>query len=125
MTARARPARTASDQPVPAVDALAALDEATRAIAGILDVDRVLQLIVDRVRELIGSRYAALGIVTDDGVIERFITSGITDDVRKAIGPLPHGRGLLGLIIREGRSYRIPEIAAHPDSSGFPPNHPP
>src|SRR6185295_17770725 len=44
---------------------------------------------------------------------------------RAAIGPLPRGRGLLGLIIREGRSYRIPSIADHPDSSGFPPNHPP
>ena len=49
----------------------------------------------------------------------------MADEVRAAIGAPPHGRGLLGLIIREGRSYRIPEIAAHPDSSGFPPNHPP
>jgi signal transduction histidine kinase len=109
-----------------AVERLAALDAATRAIAGVLDVDRVLQLIVDRVRELVGAAYAALGIVTPDGeAIERFITSGISDDARTAIGPPPHGRGLLGLIIREGRSYRIPEIGAHPDSSGFPANHPP
>jgi signal transduction histidine kinase len=106
-------------------DVFRALDEATRAIAELLDVDRVLQVIVDRVRHLVGSHYAALGIVRDDGTIERFITSGISDAVRAAIGPPPVGHGLLGLIIREGRSYRIPEIAAHPDSSGFPPNHPP
>jgi signal transduction histidine kinase len=106
-------------------DAFHALDEATRAIAELLDVDRVLQVIVDRVRDLVGAHYAALGIVRDDGTIERFITSGISDEVRAAIGPPPVGHGLLGLIIREGRSYRIPEIAAHPDSSGFPPNHPP
>jgi signal transduction histidine kinase len=110
---------------VGALEALEALDAATRGIAGVLDVDLVLQLIVDRVRDLIGASYAALGIVTPRGDIERFITSGMADDVRTAIGPPPHGRGLLGLIIREGRSYRIPEIAAHPDSSGFPPNHPP
>jgi signal transduction histidine kinase len=96
-----------------------------RGIAAELDPERVLQLIVDRVRELIGAEYAALGIVTASGAIERFITSGISDDVRAAIGPPPHGRGLLGLIIREGRSYRIPEIARHPDSSGFPASHPP
>jgi signal transduction histidine kinase len=105
--------------------AFAALDEATRAIAGVHDIDAVLQLIVERVRGLVAARYAALGIVTKDGTIERFITVGIDPEVRRAIGPPPHGRGLLGLIIREGRSYRIPSIAAHPDSSGFPAHHPP
>src|SRR3712207_6742293 len=58
---------------VPA-SALAALDEATRAIAGVLEIEDVLQLIADRVRVLIGARYAALGIVTPDGRMERFIT---------------------------------------------------
>jgi signal transduction histidine kinase len=105
--------------------ALNAVDEAARAIAGLLDVEQALQLIVERVRTLVGARYAALGIVGHDGRIERFITSGVTPHERAAIGPLPRGRGLLGLIIREGRSYRIPNIAAHPDSSGFPANHPP
>jgi signal transduction histidine kinase len=58
------------------------------------------------------------------GRIERFITSGLSPEARAAIGPPPEGHGLLGLIIREGRSYRIPDIAAHPDSFGFPPHHP-
>lgn len=104
---------------------LAALDEATRGIAEVLDVDTVLQLIVDRVRRLVGARYAALGIVDDSGAIERFSTSGITPAQRTRIGPLPRGHGLLGLIVREGRTYRIPDIADHPDSFGFPPHHPP
>jgi signal transduction histidine kinase len=105
--------------------AFAALDEAARAIAGVRAIDEVLQLIVDRVRDLVDASYAALGIVDAEGRIERFITTGISPDARLAIGPPPHGRGLLGLIIREGRSYRIPSIQQHPDSSGFPPNHPP
>jgi signal transduction histidine kinase len=105
--------------------ALAAVDEAARAIAGVRGIEEVLQLIVDRVRDLVEASYAALGIAGPDGRMERFITSGIDAEQRRAIGPLPVGRGLLGLIIREGRAYRIPEIAAHPDSSGFPPNHPP
>ena len=110
---------------VPDATALAAVDDAARAIAGILAVEDVLQLIVDRVRDLVDAHYAALGIVGIDGRIERFITTGIDPHTRTLIGAPPHGRGLLGLIIREGRSYRIPSIADHPDSSGFPPNHPP
>ena len=105
--------------------ALAAVDEAARAISSVLGIEEVLQLIVDRVRDLVDASYAALGIVGIDGRIERFITTGIDPHQRNAIGDLPAGRGLLGLIIREGRSYRIPSIADHPDSSGFPPNHPP
>jgi signal transduction histidine kinase len=105
--------------------ALNAVDEAARAIAGLLDVEEALQLIVERVRALVGAEYAALGIVGTEDRIERFITSGMTPHERAVIGPLPRGRGLLGLIIREELSYRIPNIAAHPDSSGFPPNHPP
>ena len=104
---------------------LDAVDEAVRAIAGVLGIEEVLQLIVDRVRDLAAARYAALGIAGDQGRIERFITAGIDPEQRRAIGDLPRGLGLLGLIIREGRSYRIPSIADHPDSSGFPPNHPP
>jgi signal transduction histidine kinase len=105
--------------------ALAALDEAVRGISGVLEIEEVLQLIVDRVRDLVRAQYAALGIVDENGEITDFITSGITAAQRQAIGDLPRGRGLLGLIIRENRSYRIPEISAHPESYGFPPNHPP
>jgi signal transduction histidine kinase len=77
------------------------------------------------VRILVRSRYAALGIVDTSGTIERFITAGIDPEDRERIGELPRGHGLLGLIIREGRAFRISEISAHPDSSGFPPHHPP
>jgi signal transduction histidine kinase len=105
-------------------EALYALDRATRAIAGELDVDRVLQLIVDSVRELVGARYAALGIVGPYGRIERFITSGITPEHRLRIGALPSGHGVLGTLIRDAVPLRIPEIARHPDSYGFPPEHP-
>jgi signal transduction histidine kinase len=103
---------------------LAALDQAVRGISGVLDVERVLQLIVDRVRDLVQAQYAALGIVDARGAIERFITSGIGDEERRRIGELPRGRGLLGLIIRENRTYRIPDIGVHPERHGFPPHHP-
>jgi signal transduction histidine kinase len=107
------------------MDALTALDEATRAIASVLSTDEVLQVIVERVRDLVDARYAALGIIDANGRIERFITVGITPEQRARLGDPPQGHGLLGTIIREGRTLRIPDIAAHPDSYGFPPEHPP
>lgn len=102
-----------------------ALDAATRAVAGLQAVDDVLQVIVDQVRPLVGARYAALGIVYPSGIIERFITSGISREARARIGALPRGHGFLGLIIRENRSIRIPDIAVDPRRFGFPPHHPP
>jgi signal transduction histidine kinase len=106
--------------------AVEALSDAIGGIAGVLTVDAVLQLIVDRVRHLVGARYAALGILADDRRrIERFITSGITPEQRRLLGDPPQGHGLLGLIIQEGRSLRIPDIGAHPASYGFPAHHPP
>ena len=108
-----------------AADALEALDDATRAIAEVKDLDATLQLIVDRVRALVDAEYAALGITGPDSRIERFITAGISAEQRAAIGPLPRGHGLLGLIIHEGQSVRTSNIGSHTASSGFPPFHPP
>ncbi len=107
-----------------ATDELAALDTATRGIAGVLDLDRVLQLITDRVRELAHAQYAALGIVDQEGGIERFITSGIGRTERERIGPPPHGHGLLGVIATVNRPLRIHDIATDPRRYGFPANHP-
>jgi len=108
-----------------ASDELAALDTATRGIAGVLDLDRVLQLITDRVRELAHARYAALGIVDQEGGIERFITSGLSRAERERIGALPRGHGLLGVIVRENGPIRIHDVATDPRRYGFPPHHPP
>jgi signal transduction histidine kinase len=107
-----------------AAERMAALDVATQAITSVLDLEAVLQLIVDQVRDLAEARYAALGIVDAEGQIDRFITSGLDEAERARIGDPPRGRGLLGLIIREGRSYVIPDITDDPRRSGFPPGHP-
>lgn len=104
--------------------ALDALDAANRAIAGLQPVESVLQVIVERVRLLVDAEYAALGIVDRRGRIERFVVAGIDDETRRRLGSPPEGHGLLGLIVRETRSLRIPNIAEHPDSYGFPDHHP-
>jgi signal transduction histidine kinase len=103
---------------------LDALDEAIRAMAGVLSADRVLQVIVDQVRGLTGARYAALGIQDHAGIIEQFITSGISRADRARIGAPPRGHGILGLIIRENRTLRLADLMADPRGVGFPPNHP-
>ncbi len=103
----------------------AALDAAVRGIAGLNSVDDALQVIVDGVRPLVGAQYAALGTVDPDGRIEKFITSGMDDETRRRIGALPEGHGLLGLIIRENRSFLIADLNVDARRYGFPPNHPP
>ena len=103
---------------------LRALDAAVRGIHGVLDIDAVLQVIGDRVRELAEAEYTALGIVDATGAIEHFVTSGISDALRHKLGKPPRGHGMLGLIIRENRAYRVPDIAADERRYGFPPHHP-
>lgn len=86
----------------------------------------VLQRVVDAAREVVGARYAALGVLAPDGAsLSEFVTSGMTPEERAAIGALPTGHGLLGLVIRRPQPIRIPEIKDHAQSKGFPPRHPP
>jgi signal transduction histidine kinase len=103
---------------------LEALDSALRGIAGVQSVERTLQLIVDNVRELVGARYAALGIQNAYGRIDEFIVSGITPEQRALLGAPPTGHGLLGLIIKENRALLIDDIATDPRRYGFPEHHP-
>jgi signal transduction histidine kinase len=103
---------------------LEALDNATVAISQELSLERVLQIIVDSVRPLVGARYAALGIPDERGSMERFITSGMSEREREAIGPPPRGVGLLGVSLRESLTVRVEDVAADPRSAGFPPGHP-
>jgi len=102
------------------------LIEAGLALAAELDLDAVLQRIVELSVDLTDARYGALGVLTEDGRnIERFITEGISDEIRAAIGPPPVGHGILGLLITERRPMRITDIERDPRAQGFPPNHPP
>ena len=76
--------------------------------------------------ELTGARYAALGVLDEDRhELERFITHGIDEETRRAIGDLPRGRGVLGLLIEQPQPLRLADVGRHPRSYGFPPGHPP
>ncbi len=105
---------------------LEALVVATSSLIGELALEGVLQRVVQVAAEVIGAKYAAIGVLAPDGrLLESFTTHGITPEERALIGPPPHGHGILGLLIREPRPIRLPDLAKHPDSYGFPPHHPP
>ena len=102
------------------------LIDAGMALASELSLEPVLQRIVELAVELTRARYGALGVLDPDGAsITSFITVGITDEERAALGDPPVGHGLLGALIRDARPIRIPDISADPRSAGFPPHHPP
>jgi signal transduction histidine kinase len=104
---------------------LRALLDAVVAIGSDLDLRSMLERIVVAACELVGARYGALGIIGADRQLSDFITHGIDPDLHAAIGDLPHGRGVLGLIITDPQPVRMPDITQHPQSYGFPANHPP
>ena len=105
--------------------ALVAAYEASLSVASDLDLDTVLKRIVDLARFLVRARYAAVSITGPEGVIEAFVTSGISEEERAAIGAPPVGKGLLGEITTHQMPLMVPDISRDPRSCGFPPNHPP
>ena len=103
-----------------------ALLQAGLILASELSLPAVLQKIVDLACVVADARYGALGVLTSDGdEIHDFITHGVTDAERRAIGPLPHGHGILGVLIHEAHPLRLQRIQDDPRSVGFPKNHPP
>lgn len=104
---------------------LRALHEASLSLTAELSQEAVLQKVVDLSRRLANARYGALGVLDEAGHIQSLITSGVSEEERARMGPLPQGRGLLGAVLREGRPIRVADIQQDPRSVGFPPNHPP
>ncbi|MDT8307871.1 MAG: GAF domain-containing protein, partial [Anaerolineae bacterium] len=104
---------------------MAALNRAALSVASNLSLDKTLHGIVEAARQLVGARYAALGIPDGAGRLARFIHVGMAPDVTASIENMPQGLGLLGAILREGRTIRIPRVTDDPRSVGFPPGHPP
>jgi two-component system, NarL family, sensor histidine kinase DevS len=104
---------------------LRALVEAGIALSSELSLDAVLQKLVETAAELTGARYAALGVIDRSGrQLERFLTTGIDEGTHRAIGDLPRGRGILGVLIHDAESLRLHDIGDDPRSVGFPPHHP-
>ena len=105
-------------------DRLAALHRASLELVSDLSLDKVLERIVQLAREQAGARYAALGVMDEDGNLDEFIPVGMTHTQMEQMGHLPIGRGLLGLMGKERKPIRISSITEDARSVGFPTNHP-
>jgi signal transduction histidine kinase len=105
---------------------LARLIEAGRGLLSELDLETLLDRLLQTATDLTGARYVALGVL-DQGRRElgRFLTRGVDEDTHRAIGDLPRGRGLLGVLIEDPRPLRLDDVGDHPRSYGFPFAHPP
>ena len=104
---------------------LRALNEAGLALSAELDTETLLHKIAELARIVGNAKYVALGTFDEQGVVTRFYTAGISEEIRERIGSLPVGKGILGLLPREARPIRLANLRDHPASVGFPPNHPP
>ena len=100
--------------------------DAVTTVGADLDLPAMLRRIVEAGVDLVDAKYGALGVLDETGTrLSQFITVGLEDEVRRAIGTLPEGHGILGLLIVDPRPIRLPDLREHADSYGFPPGHPP
>ena len=111
---------------IAAPDRLRVLVETGIALSSELSLKALLEQLIESAAQLTGARYGALGVIDRSGTgLEQFITVGIDKETRAAIGDLPRGRGILGVLIRDKEPLRLSDIAQDPRSVGFPPGHPP
>jgi signal transduction histidine kinase len=100
--------------------------DAGRSLVAELELDSVLERLLDTARDVTGARYAAIGVLDEERRrLQQFITVGIDDATRAAIGDEPHGRGVLGLLIEDPKPLVLADVSRHPRSYGFPAGHPP
>ena len=113
------------EQIVTGRDRIDGLLEAMLTVTSGLDLDTTLQTIVHTATELVDARYGALGVRGEEHELIEFITEGFDEKTRALVGPPPGGRGVLGVLIDDPKPIRLDDIRHHPDSVGFPANHPP
>jgi signal transduction histidine kinase len=108
------------------IERLQALVSAMLLIGEDLALPTVLRTIVETAVEVVGARYGALGVLDETGSrLAEFVHAGMDEETVAAIGRLPEGRGMLGLLIKDPRPLRLADLTEHPERDGFPPGHPP
>jgi signal transduction histidine kinase len=105
-------------------DLVQRLRDAVVTVASGLELGAVLENVVEAAATLLDARYAALGVVGEDDALSEFVHTGFDGDLAKVSHP-PHGRGILGLLVSEGKSLRLRDVSRHPAYVGFPEGHPP
>ncbi|WP_018680734.1 GAF domain-containing protein [Actinokineospora enzanensis] len=105
-------------------DRMRHLLDAVLSVASDLSLPDVLRRIVDAGCELAGARYGALGVLDHDGQLSALTHTGIDEPITRAIGELPVGKGVLGMVVEQPRPVRVPDLSAHAAAAGFPEHHP-
>lgn len=100
------------------------LVEGAAAVAGQTDLQAILATTVEIAMDLTGAPHGALGVVGQHGALVDFVHAGLDPELAESIGSPPQGRGVLGLISKEGKTVRLDAISDHPDAVGMPPQHP-
>src|SRR5215208_4991740 len=105
--------------------AFKAISDAVLAVAAERSVEPILQKLVHIARELVGARYAAIGVPDGEGAFAQFITSGMSEKLIAAMGPLPRTHGLLGAMLESTQPYRTNDLHTDPRFNGWwPEQHP-
>jgi signal transduction histidine kinase len=107
------------------ISQLRTLVRAGMILSSQLSLKAVLQRIVNMACKLVNARYGALGVLDGKGGLSKFITAGIDEKTKRAIGPLPVGKGILGVLVHEAKPLRLKDLTKDPQAHGFPANHPP
>lgn len=95
------------------------------SVEGEADLGRMLRTLVSEVMAATSAPYVAMGVIGEHQVLQDFVYEGVSPEEADLIGHLPTGRGVLGTVIRDNETIVLASIKDHPDSVGFPPNHPP
>jgi signal transduction histidine kinase len=107
------------------IDQLRTLVKTGMVLSARLSLTAVLQRIANMACKVVNARYGALGVLDGKGGLSQFITAGIDEKTKRAIGPLPVGKGILGVLVHEAKPLRLKDLTTDPRAHGFPPNHPP
>jgi signal transduction histidine kinase len=105
-------------------DRMVALYEASLELVKDVSLESLLERIAEVARQQVGARYAALGVMNEEGKLKQFITVGMSPDEVKRIPYSPRGLGLIGALMKSGKPIRLAEIKKDKRSAGFPPGHP-
>jgi len=112
--------------PPPLTERLETLVTSGSALVSEIHLQKVLEQVAALGAQLLHARYTAVGLLNTEGTaLETFTTVGLTVEQRAEMGELPRGHGILGVLIRDPRPLRLPDLTRHPASAGFPPHHPP
>ncbi|MDP7736366.1 GAF domain-containing sensor histidine kinase [Mycobacterium paragordonae] len=113
------------EQIVEGRDRLDGLLEAMLVVTSGLELNATLRAIVHAATDLVDARYGALEVHDGEQRVMNFVHEGIDEETVQRIGPLPQGKGIIGLFIDEPKALRLDDLSKHPASVGFPPHHPP